>query len=755
MNWSNVRLIFLREVRDQLRDRRMIFMVAVLPLLLYPLLGLNWLQISQFMQERPADILLVGAAELAEVAPLVAGAEFQAGLCDESVARLLRLKVAEPEQVFAGLELDDPTAARDAGARLVRGGGYQVVVLVPPGTADAIGRILQANLGEPTAPTPHEAPPSPEVLFDGADDASRLAAARVDEVLRRWRDSVVQRALAAREVSPALVAPVAWEHLDVAEQASLRAARWSKLLPFVVVIWALTGAFYPAVDLCAGEKERGTLETLLCSPAQRDEIVWGKLLTVMAFSVATSLLNLLSMAVTGLLVLGRLRATGMGAMALFEPPPVLAFLWLTVGLLPIAALFSALALAIAAFARSSKEGQYYLMPLLLVTLPLMMLPMMAELSLGTALIPVSGLMMVLRCLIEAQYSHALVFLPPVVAVTGVCCLLAIRWAVYQFHQEGVLFRECERFQLGAWLRRLFFERGATPSVAEALLCAVVLMSIRFFASFQASGPSDWGGFARMAVVSLVALIATPALLMTIMLTREPLRTLGLRRPVSWWAVPAAALLALALHPLVHSVKSLVEHLYPLGPEMAAQMESMQTALAGATWWQAVLVLALLPAVCEELAFRGFILSGLRHLGNKWAAIGLASLFFGVSHILLQQSLLAALVGVVIGYICVRGGSLYPAIVFHFTHNATAVLLGQVGNERVVERLLSWPAVVAGTMGAAALLQWFRSLEYERTPEELLHERLDHPLMAESSAVEQTHADSQPTDAPQLAVEHSA
>ena len=59
--------------------------------------------------------------------------------------------------------------------------------------------------------------------------------------------------------------------------SSAQAAVWSKILPFVLLIWALTGAFYPAIDLCAGEKERGTLETLLCSPAERSEIVTGKL----------------------------------------------------------------------------------------------------------------------------------------------------------------------------------------------------------------------------------------------------------------------------------------------------------------------------------------------------------------------------------------------------------------------------------------------------------------------------------------------
>ena len=74
---------------------------------------------------------------------------------------------------------------------------------------------------------------------------------------------------------------------------------WSKVLPFVLLIWALTGAFYPAIDLCAGEKERGTLETLLSSPAERSEIVMGKLFTIMTFSIATAVLNLAGMALTG------------------------------------------------------------------------------------------------------------------------------------------------------------------------------------------------------------------------------------------------------------------------------------------------------------------------------------------------------------------------------------------------------------------------------------------------------------------------
>src|SRR6185369_10734798 len=106
----------------------------------------------------------------------------------------------------------------------------------------------------------------------------------------------------------------------------------------------------------------------------------------------------------------------------FPPLPVVACMF--AALLPMSALFSALCLACAAFARSTKEGQYYLMPLLLVTLPLMMLPMSpgVELNLGNSLIPISGVVLLLRTLVEGNYGDALPYIAPVVGMTLVCCL---------------------------------------------------------------------------------------------------------------------------------------------------------------------------------------------------------------------------------------------------------------------------------------------------------------------------------------------
>ena len=137
-----------------------------------------------------------------------------------------------------------------------------------------------------------------------------------------WRGEIVQQTLAAREIPPAAAEPFQIGDQDVAEETKIRAALWSKILPFIVIVWALTGAFYPAIDLCAGEKERGTLETLLSSPAERLEIVWGKLLTVMLFSIATSILNVISVTATAAVIMARLGQQGAAQVVPLGPPPV-------------------------------------------------------------------------------------------------------------------------------------------------------------------------------------------------------------------------------------------------------------------------------------------------------------------------------------------------------------------------------------------------------------------------------------------------
>jgi sodium transport system permease protein len=139
-------------------------------------------------------------------------------------------------------------------------------------------------------------------------------------------------------------------------------------------------------------------------------------------------------------------------------------------------------------------------------------------------------------------------------------------------------------------------------------------------------------------------------------------------------------------------------------------------------------------VCEELAFRGFILSGLRRLGHRWRAILTSAVFFGLLHGLLQQSILACLLGIVLGYVAVQTASILPGMLFHFLYNtlmlaATWITASSLAHwpllRFVVQRgedgavTCPWPVLVLGGLASAALLAWFARLPWVRSPEEEL------------------------------------
>jgi sodium transport system permease protein len=740
MKWSNVKLILQREIRDQLRDRRTLFMIAVLPLLLYPLLGMSFFQMTQFLREHPVRVLVAGYPEGAALPPLVESDRFAASLFvdarkntpDPKAQALLHVVRQPAGEAYSPNELERLRQVR----RDMAVGNFDEIVFFPAGFSARYEQLYQSLAppgGRQTGPRPPTTQvPDVEVYPNLAKEASRAGHRRVLDVLEHWRDQVARQNLEESQVPVAAARPFAIVPRDVAEAGQHQAILWSKILPFVLIIWALTGAFYPAVDLCAGEKERGTLETLLSSPAERLEIVWGKLLTIMLFSSATAVLNLASMGITGSFVLSQLPNLG--------PPPGVAVVWLLVALLPISALFSALCLALAAFARSTKEGQYYLMPLVLVIMPLVLLPMApgVELTLGNSLIPVTGVVLLLRSMLEGNYLAALPYMPPVAVVTLGCCWLAIRWATNQFNSESVLFRESERWDLHSWVRHLLRDREATPSLSEAVFCGVLILLIRFFMSLAIAAPQSFRDLALSAAVTALVVVATPAVLMAVMLTRSPAQTLLLKRP-PLAAAPLAVLLALVLHPAVIMLQDVVRRVYPISQEL---VESLNGLLAQpASPWVLLLSFALAPAVCEELAFRGFILSGLRRSGSKWTAIVVSSIFFGAAHAIFQQSLVAFLLGLVIGYLAVQSGSLWPGVLFHVVHNSLALMAQRVA-PWLVERfawldtlirpddasgqLYHWGLIVGSVALSIPIFLWFHRLPYEPTAEESLRKAVDRP-----------------------------
>ncbi|HLQ45431.1 MAG TPA: ABC transporter permease, partial [Planctomycetaceae bacterium] len=391
----------------------------------------------------------------------------------------------------------------------------------------------------------------PTVVKNRADDKSVAAYKRVHEVLEAWEQEILRQRLSQAGLPQELPNPVGSAPLDVAADKQISANIWSKMFPALLVIMAVTGAFYPAVDVAAGEKERGTMETLLICPATRTEIVLGKFLTVMCFSMSTALLNLVSMGTTATV------AGAMSTMSEMTLPSAPALAWLLVLLIPLSALFSALCLALATFARSSKEGQYYLTPLLMVSIgltvfclsPTVEIYPVHQASWFYSVIPVVGIALLLKTLLlNPDHAEALIFAVPVLVTSIGYSLLALWWAIEQFSSEGVLFRESERFEPGLWLRHLLRDKEPIPSFTEAGFCFVLIIlaqfiSMRAFSQSLASVPPAQMGFAmtKLLVIQQLTTIACPALFMGLILTTSVRQTFRVKWS-GWKFLAVAAVL---------------------------------------------------------------------------------------------------------------------------------------------------------------------------------------------------------------------
>jgi sodium transport system permease protein len=426
------------------------------------------------------------------------------------------------------------------------------------------------------------------------------------------------------------------------------------------------------------------METLLISPASRAEIVMGKFLTVLLASVMTALLNLVSMGLTGVQLAQRIgsAATGAGvsgasrANAVIAPPSLESAFWIVLLLIPLAAFFSAVCLALAVLARSMKEGQYYMTPLYLVCLPLIFLTLAPgiELNLFYSLVPITGVSLLLRALIQGNYAQAWRFFLPVLLPTVCYGAVALRWAIDQFQREDVLFREAERFDLRIWVRHLLRDKEPTPNGGEALFCFAVMLSLAWFMTQYMMVAGLASSTSAMAA-GQIAYVLTPPLAMALLLTSSPRRTLRL-----YWPAPRylglAVGLALAVNPLVGELHYYVDKLFPMSRELEEALKAMMQSVPDLP--RALLLFAVIPAICEELAFRGFILTGLEHGHSPRMAIIMSALLFGFMHVLIslfQQLFNATLLGLILGLLAVRSRSILPGIVFHMLHNGLAVAIG--------------------------------------------------------------------------------
>lgn len=276
-----------------------------------------------------------------------------------------------------------------------------------------------------------------KIYYDAAEIRSDMAAEKLDNVLGAFQDKVVSDRLKERNVDRSLLQPVKIHKENLASKEKMGGYFLSMFLPYMIMIMALTGAMYPAIDLTAGEKERGTMETLLISPVSRTEITSGKLLTVFTASFITAIVSTASLVISAGSGFSKFKEMSSGADFSILPLSIVILLLL---LLPYCCLASSILLSMSIFARSYKEAQSYISPLLIIII----MPAMAsflpglELSSGIAFIPFINISLALKEVLLGTYNWG--YIGQIFLSTALYAGIAVFITRKLFEKEQVLFR---------------------------------------------------------------------------------------------------------------------------------------------------------------------------------------------------------------------------------------------------------------------------------------------------------------------------
>jgi sodium transport system permease protein len=412
MNWNNVATVYLKELRDSLRDRRTLLSTIVVPTLVMPLLILSAVVISYKVgtkaREEISTVMLLGGDD----SPIM-----RAALEANNKIKLVPLAVDWKQRIT-----DKKLRA---------------AVELPPDFDAALS---------------HGEPATVKIYNYKNELRSGFAVSELQRFFTEYRDKTVAARLAERGLPASLIKPFEIRSANVAPPEKVGGNVIGGIIPYFFIILCYAGAMYPAIDLTAGEKERGTMETILCSPVARIDLVVGKFLLVLTASLATVLFSLLSMGATfvlGGILLAQGGGSGVAAAAAkggaaqlptlptIDPLGLLAVLAMV---LPLAVFFAAGLMTISLFARSYKEAQSYVSPLIIVIILPAMMAMLPGVELNTrlALVPILNLSLVSKELVSGVWHWH--YLALIFSSSCLYAAAALALCVRMFNRESVLFR---------------------------------------------------------------------------------------------------------------------------------------------------------------------------------------------------------------------------------------------------------------------------------------------------------------------------
>jgi sodium transport system permease protein len=637
--WGLVGLVLRGELVRLARDRRAVIFGLVVPAVLFPVLFLFSGSLERIGREQLEAREVRVAVDLAALDPADAAA-LTAGLAADD-ARIAAVEAS----------LDAPPA---------------------PGGVRALLERLDADLLVDSRPPAAPGEPARLVLYAGAaDENAEEAIDRVRRIARRvLRDARDRRLAEAVGGDPGaryeLVA------VDVARAEDAAGRRLGGLLPLLAVLVLISGGSFAALDAFVGEREAGTLETLLVQPVPARTVAWGKFLAVLCTGLVAFLGNALSLLLCLRLGLGDPGAIGAAAGGA-EVDWGTAATRIAFGcalFLPTTALVAAVLSHVAARARTFGQGQLLTMPLTFLAMALAAPAMQPTTELGPllALVPLTGAALALRDAAAGAFTP----LPMGIAVAASCA-----WASFALSRLARTL-DAERLlatpdtSAEASARKLAAGRAVRFGLAASLV--IYLAGGRLQAEWPLGGllATLWGLVLALALVaaklSARGLAATPP--------RSLVDALGLRPPRVAHAAGALCLApAIALG--VQRLFELQQRLLPM-PSRVGEAAELVGFTADLSLPMLVLVMAVSPGICEELLFRGALLEAMRRDLRPRAVILWQALLFGVVHASIYRFLPTAAVGAILAAVALHARSVIPAMLLHTGYNGLLVAAGLGG-----------------------------------------------------------------------------
>lgn len=632
MRTKIVKQIFKKEMIDILRDKKTIFMMIILPLLLYP-------------------ILMVGASSIMSMSinkmeQTTVNIAFNNNPSDNLI-NILNKTNEDDEAKVNIIKVDDYKEALDNE------------------TLDAYVEINENNDIQ-----------SYKIYTNSSKNNSYTAEKRIKEALDEYKEEIVEMNLAQEGLdAQKTLEPITCETLDIAKNEEIAGNILGQILPFILIIGVLLGSIYPAIDVMAGEKERGTLETLFTLPISNLELVMGKYMAVSFCAVVTAFLNIISILISiGFMTLTAGIANEMG-MPKFDFTQMIfpgIITMICIGLF--AMVVSAISMCVCSLAKSFKDAQNYITPVMLIIMIPSYVSMIPNIELDgfTSTIPVVNISLLIKSVLSFKFDLNLI---AIVFVSNFAfMILSVLLLSKMFNSEEILFGNNRSFSFLE--KRSNIKKGTMPTISDGAILYAVGLVLLIYVGSLVQLKFKMAGLA----ITQVMIICLPFLFAYYIKT-DFKKTFSLQK-VNLKQILGGILIWMGGFVLINLITQITLYLFPQNMEVAE-------ALTDAIIIKDNLVLnlaivALMPAICEEIFFRGFIFTSFKGKSSSKIAIITSGILFGFMHMDFLRIIPTSILGIIFAYTVYKSESIFIAMILHFINNSIAVLVSHYPNSELVK-----------------------------------------------------------------------